>query len=106
MKFISQSIVALALAGSAVSAAAETEAELLKYGSEQAYIQKCMACHGENGLSGTSQYPNIKGQKAMYIESSLKAYRSGERLNKLMQSQAAALDDRTIKALALYYSTR
>lgn len=99
-------ITAALLSVSALTAQAETEAELLKYGSEQAYVQKCMSCHGEVGISGTSQYPNIKGQKAMYIESSLKAYRSGERLNKLMQSQAVALDDRTIKALALYYSTR
>ncbi|QGG81203.1 c-type cytochrome [Litorivicinus lipolyticus] len=85
---------------------AETEAELLTYGSEQAYVQKCMACHGEDGISGTLQYPNIRGQKAMYIEAQLKAYRAGERLNKLMQSQAVALDDRTIKAIALYFSTR
>ncbi len=90
----------------ALPSTAETDAELLTYGSNQAYVQKCMACHGEEGLSGTSQYPNIKGQKAMYIEAQLKAYRAGERLNKLMQSQAVALDDRTIKALAMYYSSR
>ena len=79
---------------------------MIKYGSEQAYVQKCMACHGEVGISGTSQYPNIKGQKAMYIAEQLRAYRAGSRLNTLMQSQAAGLDDKTIDALAAYYSTR
>ena len=79
---------------------------MIKYGSEQAYVQKCMACHGEVGISGTSQYPNIKGQKAMYIAEQLRAYRAGSRLNTLMQSQASGLDDKTIDALAAYYSTR
>lgn len=87
-------------------AAQAADAELIQYGSEQAYIQKCMACHGEEGLSGTSQYPNIKGQKAMYIAEQLRAYRAGTRLNVLMQSQAAGLTDRQIDALAAYYSTR
>lgn len=95
----------LALAFFAGTAQA-ADAELIQYGSEQAYIQKCMACHGESGLSGTSQYPNIKGQKAMYIAEQLRAYRAGSRLNVLMQSQAAGLTDRQIEALAAYYSTR
>lgn len=96
-------LLSLALVAGAAQAADEA---LIKYGSEQAYIQKCMACHGEVGISGTSQYPNIKGQKAMYIAEQLRAYRAGSRLNTLMQSQAAGLDDRTIDALAAYYSTR
>lgn len=99
---IALSATLMMLAGTAQAA----DAELINYGSKQAYIQKCMACHGENGISGTSQYPNIKGQKAMYIVEQLKAYRAGTRLNTLMQSQARGLDDRTIEALAAYYSTR
>lgn len=93
----------LFLAGGAL---ADDRAALITYGSEQAYVQKCMSCHGEEGISGSIQYPNIKGQKEAYIVASLKAYRSGERLNTLMQSQAAGLDDRTIEALAAYYATR
>ena len=42
----------------------------------------------------------------MYIVQQLQAYRSGSRLNTLMQSQAAGLDDKTINALAAYFSTR
>ena len=86
--------------------AAAVDAETLKHGSAQAYIQKCTACHGEEGIAGTPQYPNIKGQHAMYIVQQLQAYRSGSRLNTLMQSQAAGLDDKTINALAAYFSTR
>ena len=86
--------------------AAAVDAETMKHGSAQAYIQKCTACHGEDGIAGTPQYPNIKGQHAMYIVQQLQAYRSGSRLNTLMQSQAAGLDDKTINALAAYFSTR
>ena len=42
----------------------------------------------------------------MYIAEQLRAYRAGSRLNTLMQSQASGLDDKTIDALAAYYSTR
>ena len=70
-------------------------------------IAVCTACHGANGQSPASIYPNLAGQWAAYLESSLKAYRAGERsggMSALMTPQAAGLSDQDIADLAAYYS--
>jgi cytochrome c553 len=70
-----------------------------------ALLQTCAACHGEKGDKPImAQYPIIAGQHASYLEHSMKAYRSGERRNAVMNAQAANLTDREIRALARYYS--
>ena len=39
----------------------------------------CVACHGANGVSVTDAIPNLAGQKALYIENQLKAFKDGVR---------------------------
>lgn len=63
----------------------------------------CAACHGERGQSVDASYPNLSGQYATYMEIALKAYRSGERQNPLMNGIAAQLSDEDIAALANWY---
>jgi len=41
--------------------------------------QVCSACHGANGVSVTDAIPNLAGQKALYIENQLKAFKDGVR---------------------------
>jgi cytochrome c553 len=41
--------------------------------------QVCAACHGANGVSVTDAIPNLAGQKALYIENQLKAFKDGVR---------------------------
>jgi len=68
----------------------------------------CAGCHGANGISIAPMYPNLKGQQAMYIESSLKAFKAKTRTGGqsiMMYGMAAALSDDDIKNLAAYYST-
>ncbi len=68
----------------------------------------CAACHGGNGISAVPMYPNLKGQKAAYIESSLKAFRGKTRTGGqavMMYGMAAALSDADIANLAAYYSS-
>ncbi len=64
----------------------------------------CAACHGADGNSVNGAWPKLAGQHAQFIESQLKAFRSGERSNPLMTGQAAALSDQDILDLAAYYS--
>jgi len=67
----------------------------------------CAGCHGSNGVSVAPMYPNLKGQKAAYIESSLKAFRGKTRTGGsavMMYGMAAALSDADISNLAAYYS--
>jgi cytochrome c553 len=41
--------------------------------------QVCAACHGANGVSVSDTIPNLAGQKALYIENQLKAFKDGVR---------------------------
>jgi cytochrome c553 len=72
-------------------------------------ITMCAACHGTDGKSPANIYPNLAGQWAAYLESSLKAYRAGERsggMSAMMTPQAAALSDEDIADIAAYYSAQ
>jgi len=66
----------------------------------------CVACHGESGESVDASYPNLGGQYATYMAIALKAYRSGERQNPLMNGVAAQLSDEDIAALANWYEAQ
>ncbi len=66
----------------------------------------CQACHGVDGNGvGDPQYPIIAGQYADYLEQSLKKYRSGERVNVIMQGFAGTLSEQDIADLAAYFAS-
>lgn len=72
-------------------------------------VAMCAACHGATGHSAINIYPNLAGQHANYLESALKAYRSGERaggMSAMMTPQAANLSDQDIADIAAYFSTQ
>jgi cytochrome c553 len=64
----------------------------------------CAQCHGKNGISIVPIYPNLAGQKEQYLVLSLKAYRSGERINMAMTPHARNLSDEDIADLAAFYA--
>lgn len=67
--------------------------------------QACQACHGKNGNEAVDQNtPILAGQHAGYLEFALKAYRSGDRQNALMNGFAGDLSDQDIADLAAWYS--
>jgi cytochrome c553 len=65
----------------------------------------CMACHGANGVSNSPIWPNLAGQKKEYLVKQLKAFKSGDRTDPLMNPLAANLSDEEIEALAQYFSS-
>jgi cytochrome c553 len=65
----------------------------------------CAACHGANGISIIPDYPNLAGQKVKYLESSIKAYRDGERKNPIMSPMAAGLTDADVANIAAYFAS-
>lgn len=65
----------------------------------------CGACHGPSGNSANAEWPKLAGQSQVYIYSSLKAYKSGERKNPVMAGQVAALSDQDMRDLAAHYAT-
>ena len=66
----------------------------------------CVACHGEGGHSQMPNWPVLAGQKVDYIEHALHQYKNGERKDPIMGSQAAALSDADIHALASYFAAQ
>ena len=64
----------------------------------------CMACHGADGISTQDIFPNLKGQKAAYIVIALKAYKSGDRKNGIMNGMAAGLTEADMENLAAHFS--
>ena len=64
----------------------------------------CAACHGADGVGILPEYPTLSGQHGDYIENALRGYRSGTRVNAIMQGFAAALKDEDAQALAAYFS--
>jgi cytochrome c553 len=71
-----------------------------------ASAQVCVACHGNDGIGISPQYPNLAGQYEDYLVRALTDYRKGGRKNAIMASFASQLDDGEIAELAAYYSSR
>lgn len=66
----------------------------------------CVACHAENGISPSGQFPILAGQHADYLVKSLQDYKSGARKNAIMSGMAAALSAQDQADLASYYANQ
>jgi cytochrome c553 len=62
----------------------------------------CIACHGAGGISTVASYPSLKGKSAEYIRKNLADFRSGARVNQVMNTMAASLSDADIANLGDY----
>jgi cytochrome c553 len=68
----------------------------------------CAGCHGPKGVSMIPMYPNLAGQKAPYIVSSLNAYKAQERKGgnaAIMWGVVASLSPEDIDNLAAFYAS-
>ena len=66
----------------------------------------CAACHGENGVSPSPEFPNLAGQYADYLESAIRHYQNGKRKNPIMQAQVKDLKAKDIMDLAAYFASQ
>jgi cytochrome c553 len=73
--------------------------------SSSVQIAACQSCHGVDGIAIAPGVPNLAGQKALYLESQLKAFRSKARTNDLMNAIAGQLGDAEIRQLAVHWSS-
>lgn len=92
----------IVLAGMGANAFAAGDAEAGKTKSAA-----CSACHGADGNSLVPMYPHLAGQQAQYLESSIKAYRDGQRTGgtaAMMTPMVANLTDQDISDLSAYFS--
>jgi cytochrome c553 len=67
--------------------------------------QVCSACHGLVGVSVSDSIPNLAAQRAVYIETQLKALKDGTRKAPIMNAMAAQLSADDIANVAAYFSS-
>ena len=92
------------------AAAAAAEMAAAKGGDPQAGATKagaCAACHGLDGnATDPTLYPRLAGQSERYIARQLSLFKSGERVNPIMQPFAAALSAQDMRDIGAYYATQ
>ena len=91
-----------ALAAIAVTLSAASAADP-KAGRKKAVA--CQTCHGIDGIAKIPIAPNIAGESHIYIETQLKAFRSGKRVHEMMSVVASQLSDEDISDISAWYSS-
>jgi cytochrome c553 len=94
-------LLALAATGS-VMAAGNAE-----NGKKLAQQHVCFSCHGQD-YKGMGTFPPLAGKDAAYIQTQLKAFKTGERKTPMagvMKPNADKLSDQDIADLAAYFAT-
>jgi cytochrome c553 len=96
-------LVLLGLAALAVTiwpAAAEADAAAGRQKANQ-----CKVCHGIDGIAKIPIAPHIAGENQIYLETQLKAFRSGKRVHEIMSVIAKDLSDEDIADLSAWYAS-
>ncbi len=66
----------------------------------------CAACHGADGNSAISMYPNLAGQNESYIALQLAHFKSGQRDNAIMAPFASMLSDQDMQDVGAFFATK
>jgi len=71
-------------------------------------VQRCTACHGENGVPPLQPFPVpvIWGQNLGYLFLQLRDFKSGARKNEQMTPIVAALDQADLMPIAQYFAKK
>lgn len=66
--------------------------------------EACGVCHGADGNSPATAFPNLSGQNARYLYLQLKDFKEGRRNDPLMSPIAKQLEKQEMQELAKYFS--
>jgi cytochrome c553 len=69
-------------------------------------LEVCAACHGEQGVSPSTEFPHLAGQSGAAIYKQLHDYRTGSRTHELMTDLAKAIEEPIIADIAAYYAAQ
>lgn len=67
--------------------------------------RQCQTCHGLDGIAKIPIAPHLAGESQIYLQTQLKAFRSGKREHEMMSVVAKGLSDEDIADLAAWYSS-
>jgi len=65
----------------------------------------CVGCHGSHGISDNPSFPNLAGQKQLYLSKQLKNFKDGTRIDPTMKAMTAALSNKDIEDLSAYFAS-
>lgn len=65
---------------------------------------QCQTCHGIDGIAKMPVAPHLAGESEIYLQTQLKAFRSGKRESEMMSVVAKNLSDEDIANVAAWYS--
>lgn len=100
MKLLSALILSFALMG--ITGLAQAGGDV---NAGKAKSAMCAACHGAAGVSPNPMWPNLAGQKEVYLAKQMKAFKDGSRKDPMMGPMAKPLSDADMANLAAYYSS-
>ncbi len=66
----------------------------------------CAGCHGVDGNSINGVWPTLAGQHASYLVKQLKNFKSGERVDPVMQGMVQSLSDEDMQDIAAYFASQ
>jgi cytochrome c553 len=66
---------------------------------------QCQVCHGIDGIAKIPVAPHLAGESEVYLQTQLKAFRSGKRESEMMTVVAKNLSDDDIANLAAWYAS-
>ena len=105
-------IISLSMAATVMFAADIKMPDLLTTGDANAgskLVSTCASCHGADGKSISSDWPNLAGQNQRYLSEQLKYFQQGERENVLMMAvipYLKSLSDSQLLDIAAFYSAQ
>src|ERR1041385_5561365 len=67
-------------------------------------LASCLACHGEKGISETSEVPSIAGMPAEFTLIQLFLFRQGTRKVEIMNDLAKDMSDDDLRKFSEYFS--
>lgn len=71
-----------------------------------AAAKSCVTCHGKDGIGLSPGFPNIAGQKSIYMIEQLKHFRDGKRQGETMNIITESLTDDDIRTISEYYEAQ
>jgi cytochrome c553 len=104
MKLFASLLIAAALVAPVISAQADEAAAKPDVAKGEALFTAngCIGCHGVGGNASVPANPKLAQQHAAYIEKQLHEFKSGKRVNAVMNGMAAPLSDADIRNVAAY----
>ena len=103
IKILPQVIISAFILFSSLSSFALDNNDSIKAGKAKAIT--CVGCHGVNGIAVAPNFPNLAGQKKLYLKNAILSYQNGTRNDPTMKAMVGALNKTDIANLAAYFSS-